>query len=103
MSDTFIPVCRPNITADDIAAVTAVLQSGWITTGAKTAALEQAFCELTGARYAVAASSATAALHMYLLAKGIGPGDEVITPSLTWVSTVNVVALMGATPVFVDV
>ncbi len=103
MSDTFLPFCRPNITADDIAAVTAVLQSGWITTGAKTAALEAAFCALTGARYAVAGASATALLHMLLVAKDIGPGDEVITPSLTWVSTVNLIALVGATPVFVDV
>ena len=103
MSDTFLPLCRPHITADDIAAVTAVLQSGWITTGAKTAALEQVFCALTGARHAVATASATAALHLYLIAKNIGPGDEVITPSLTWVSTVNLIALLGATPVFVDV
>ncbi|MDR0775154.1 MAG: UDP-4-amino-4-deoxy-L-arabinose aminotransferase [Azonexus sp.] len=103
MSETFLPFCRPQISPDDIAAVTAVLNSGWITTGAKTAALEAAFCELTGARHAVAMSSATAALHLYLLAKGIGPGAEVITPSLTWVSTVNLITLLGATPVYVDV
>jgi UDP-4-amino-4-deoxy-L-arabinose-oxoglutarate aminotransferase len=103
MTEPFLPFCRPQVTEDDIAAVSAVLRSGWITTGAKTAALEQAFCELTGAGHAVAVSSATAALHLYLLAKGIGAGDEVITPSLTWVSTVNVISLVGATPVFVDV
>lgn len=103
MTDAFLPFCRPQINDDDIAAVTEVLRSGWITTGPKTAALEQAFCELTGARHAVAVASATAALHLYLIAKGIGPGDEVITPSLTWVSTVNLIVLMGATPIFVDV
>lgn len=103
MTEPFLPFCRPQITEDDIDAVTAVLRSGWITTGAKTAALEQVFCELTGAGHAVAVSSATAALHLYLVAKGIGPGDEVITPSLTWVSTVNVISLVGATPVFVDI
>lgn len=103
MTETFLPFCRPQIDAEDIAAVTDVLRSGWITTGPKTAALEQAFCELTGARHAIAVASATAALHLYLIAKGIGPGDEVITPSLTWVSTVNIIALVGATPVFVDI
>ncbi|MDR1995374.1 aminotransferase class I/II-fold pyridoxal phosphate-dependent enzyme [Azonexus sp.] len=103
MSETFLPFCRPQISPDDIAAVTAVLNSGWITTGAKTAALEAAFCELTGARHAVAMASATAALHLYMLAKGIGPGAEVITPSLTWVSTINLITLLGAQPVYVDV
>ena len=103
MTETFLPFCRPQINDEDIAAVTAVMRSGWITTGPKTAALEQAFCDLTGAHHAVAVASATAALHLYLISKGIGPGDEVITPSLTWVSTVNLIVLMGATPVFVDV
>lgn len=103
MTETFLPFCRPNVTEDDIAAVTQVMRSGWITTGPQTARLEQLFCELTGASHAVAASSATALMHMYLVATNIGPGDEVITPSLTWVSTVNLISLMGATPVFVDV
>jgi UDP-4-amino-4-deoxy-L-arabinose-oxoglutarate aminotransferase len=103
MNETFLPFCRPNVTEDDIAAVTQVLRSGWITTGPQTAKLEQMFCDLTGAGHAVSANSATALLHLYLVATGIGPGDEVITPSLTWVSTVNVITLMGATPVFVDV
>ncbi|MDI9787068.1 aminotransferase class I/II-fold pyridoxal phosphate-dependent enzyme, partial [Pseudomonas aeruginosa] len=65
--------------------------------------LEQRFAERLGCRHAVALSSATGALHVTLLALGIGPGDEVITPSLTWVSTANVITLLGATPVFVDV
>lgn len=103
MSEAFLPFCRPQITDEDIAAVTAVLRSGWITTGPQCAALEEAFCERIGAQHAVAMVSATAAMHLYLHALGIGPGAEVITPSLTWVSTVNLITLMGATPVFVDV
>jgi UDP-4-amino-4-deoxy-L-arabinose-oxoglutarate aminotransferase len=103
MSEDFLPFCRPQISADDIEAVAAVLRSGWITTGPQCAALESAFCERVGARFAVSAISATALLHLYLIALGIGPGDEVITPSLTWVSTPNVITLVGATPVFVDV
>lgn len=103
MSEDFLPFCKPAIDDSDIDAVVQVLRSGWITTGAHCAALEQAFCDLTGAPYAVAMSSATAAMHCYLSAMGIGPGDEVITPSLTWVSTVNLISLCGATPVFVDV
>ena len=103
MSEGFLPFCRPQISADDIEAVAAVLRSGWITTGPQCAALERAFCEQTGARFAVSAISATALLHLYLVALGIGPGDEVITPSLTWVSTPNLITLVGATPVFVDI
>jgi len=103
MSEAFLPFCRPSVSDEDIAAVVEVLRSGWITTGPQCAALENAFCERTGAAHAVAMVSATAALHLYLHALGIGPGDEVITPSLTWVSTVNLITLLGATPVFVDV
>jgi UDP-4-amino-4-deoxy-L-arabinose-oxoglutarate aminotransferase len=87
----------------DIDAVVEVLRSGWITSGARVEALEHAFTRITGAKHAVAVSSATAGMHLVLHALGIGPGDEVITPSMTWVSTVNLVHLSGATPVFVDV
>jgi UDP-4-amino-4-deoxy-L-arabinose-oxoglutarate aminotransferase len=103
MSESFLPFCKPQINEDDIAAVAAVLRSGWITTGPQCAALEEAFCAQTGAGHAVAMISATAALHLYLLAAGIGPGAEVITPSLTWVSTVYLITLLGATPVFIDI
>jgi UDP-4-amino-4-deoxy-L-arabinose-oxoglutarate aminotransferase len=103
MNGEFLPFCRPQVTSEDIEAVVAVLNSGWITTGSKNAALEAAFCERVGARHAVAMASATAAMHVYLHALGVGPGDEVITPSFTWVSTVNLICLLGATPVFVDV
>jgi UDP-4-amino-4-deoxy-L-arabinose-oxoglutarate aminotransferase len=80
-----------------------VFESGWITTGPKNAELEEAFCQLTGNQHAIAVSSATAGMHVTLLALGIQPGDEVITPSLTWVSTINIITLMGATPVMIDI
>jgi UDP-4-amino-4-deoxy-L-arabinose-oxoglutarate aminotransferase len=103
MTQEFLPLSKPAINEDDIAAVVEVLRSGWITTGPINAQLEKQICLLTGAKYAVALSSATAALHLTLVALGIGPGDEVITPSLTWVSTINMITLMGATPIFADV
>jgi len=99
----FLPFSRPSISEEDIAAVVEVLRSGWLTTGPKTAEFEQAFCDYTGCEGAVALSSATAGMHLVLEALGIGPGDEVITPSMTWVSTVNLIVLAGATPVFADV
>jgi len=103
MTKNFLPLTKPAINEDDIAAVVEVLRSGWITTGPINTQLEKIICQLTGAKYAVALSSATAALHLTLVALGIGPGDEVITPSLTWVSAINMITLMGATPIFVDV
>ncbi|MBN2491476.1 MAG: UDP-4-amino-4-deoxy-L-arabinose aminotransferase [Planctomycetes bacterium] len=103
MRDTFLPFSRPSITEDDIAAVGEVLRSGWITTGPRTAEFELRFSERVGCAGAVALCSGTAGMHLVLNALGIGPGDEVITPSMTWVSTVNLVVLAGATPVFVDV
>nr|BFD42083.1 UDP-4-amino-4-deoxy-L-arabinose aminotransferase [Pseudomonas sp. FFPRI_1] len=103
MNQAFLPFSRPSIGEEEIAAVEQVLRSGWITTGPKNQELEQQFAERVGARHAVALSSATGAMHITLLALGIGPGDEVITPSQTWVSTANMICLLGATPVFVDI
>lgn len=103
MSQAFLPFSRPSIGEEEIAAVEQVLRSGWITTGAKNQALEERFAQYVGCRHAVALSSATGGMHIALLALGIGPGDEVITPSQTWVSTANMISLLGATPVFVDV
>lgn len=102
MSD-FLPFSRPSMGDEELAAIQQVLASGWITTGPKNQALEQAFCGLTGNRHAIAVSSATAGMHVTLMALGIGPGDEVITPSMTWVSTLNMIVLLGATPVMIDV
>lgn len=100
---SFLPFSRPSLGEEELAAVKAVFESGWITTGPQNAALEEAFCQLTGNQHAIAVSSATAGLHVTLLALGLQPGDEVITPSLTWVSTLNIITLLGATPVMVDI
>lgn len=100
---SFLPLSKPSITEDEITAVSEVLRSGWITTGSKNAELEHLVCESTGAEHAVSLSSATAGMHLLLKALDIGPGDEVITPSMTWVSTANQIELCGATPVFVDI
>lgn len=100
---SFLPFSRPAIGDEEIAAVTQVLKSGWITTGPKNQELEQLFCQTFGCKHAIAVCSATAGMHVTLMALDIGPGDEVITPSQTWVSTINIITLLGATPVFVDV
>ncbi len=103
MRTTFLPFSRPSISEDDIAAVDAVLRSGWITTGPKCAEFESRFGEYVGSEGAVALASATGGMHLLIEAFGIGSGDEVITPAMTWVSTVNLAVLSGARPVFVDV
>ena len=102
MSD-FLPFSRPSMGDAELAALREVLQSGWITTGPKNQALEEAFCALTGNCHAIAVSSATGGMHVTLMALGISAGDEVITPSQTWVSTLNMICLLGATPVMIDV
>ncbi|WP_330984111.1 MULTISPECIES: UDP-4-amino-4-deoxy-L-arabinose aminotransferase [Enterobacterales] len=99
----FLPFSRPSMGDEEFAALKEVLQSGWITTGPKNQQLEEAFCTLTGNRHAIAVSSATGGMHVTLMALDIGPGDEVITPSQTWVSTLNMIELLGATPVMIDV
>lgn len=103
MRDEFLPFCRPHVSEDEITAVGEVLRSGWITTGPKTAEFEESFARYCQASSAVAVVSGTAGMHVMLEALNIGPGDEVITPALTWVSTVNLIVLRGATPIFVDV
>ncbi len=103
MRKDFLPFTRPAVSESDIAAVCDVLRSGWITNGPANAGFEAAVAELVGNRYAVALSSATAAMHLLLKVMQIGPGDEVITPSMTWVSIANMIELAGAKPVFVEV
>lgn len=103
MRKEFLPFSKPSISEDEIADVGNVLRSGWITTGAKATQFEADFSKYCGSSGGVALTSATAGMHLLLEALGIGPGDEVITPSMTWVSTVNLIELAGATPVFADI
>jgi len=99
----FIPYGRQSISEEDIAAVVEVLRSDFLTTGPAVAAFEGELARVAGAAHAVAVSNGTAALHAALFALGIGPGDEVIVPPITFVATVNAVLYVGATPVFADV
>ena len=99
----FLPFTRPSIDEATIAAVADVLRSGWITTGPRCKAFEQALSERFGGRPVRLASSATATLAIGLRLAGVGPGDEVITTPLSWVATGNVILEVGARPVFVDV
>jgi perosamine synthetase len=98
-----IPIAAPWIGDEEKQAVLAVLESGQLAQGAMTARLEAAFAAVCGVRHAVAVSSGTAALHLALLAHGIGPGDEVITASFSFVATANAALFVGARPVFVDI
>lgn len=101
--EDFLPLSRPSIGEEEIGRVAACLRSGWITTGPLCQEFETGFCRLAGAKHAVSVSSGTAGMHIVLLALGIGAGDEVITPSMTFASTVNMITLLGARPVFVDI
>lgn len=101
----FLPFARPDIGDAEIAAVGAAMRSGWVTTGPKAKEFEQAFTDYLGGQrlQSIAVNSATAGLHLALEALGIGPGDEVIAPTLTFTATVEVVRYLGADPVLVDV
>ena len=101
--EALLPYGRQTIEDTDVAAVVETLRSGWLTTGPKVAEFEQALCQATGARHAVAVSNGTAALHTMLAACGIGPGDEVIVPVITFAATANAALYVGARPVFADV
>ena len=99
----YLPFARPTIDEDTIAGVAEVLRSGWITTGPKVQEFERALSEYLGGRIVRTFTSATGALEVALQACGIGPGDEVIVPAMTFAASANVVARVGARPVFVDV
>ncbi len=99
----FLPYGRQTLDEDDIAAVVATLWSAWLTTGPAVEQFEAALCDLTTARHAVAVANGTAALHAAMHALGIGPGDEVIVPPITFAATANSVLYCGGTPVFADV
>ena len=98
-----IPAAKPLIGADEQAAVQRVLESGMIAQGPEVAAFEEEFSATVGGRRCIAVNSGTSALHLGMLAAGVGPGDEVIVPSFTFAATGNSVALTGAQPVFVDI
>jgi dTDP-4-amino-4,6-dideoxygalactose transaminase len=98
----YIVFGSPIIDRDAINGVMSTLESTWIGTGPRVHELEEKFAGLTGARYALATSSCTAALHLAMVASGVGPGDEVITTPMTFCATANAIIHTGATPVFVD-
>jgi dTDP-4-amino-4,6-dideoxygalactose transaminase len=103
MRDALLAFSLPAIGAEEIAEVVATLRSGWITTGSRARAFEREFAKFTGADAALALNSATAAMHVALTALGVGPGDAVIAPAVTFCSGVHVIEQVGARPVLVDV
>lgn len=98
-----IPISIPATGEDEWQVLRDPVFSGWLTQGPRVAAFEKAFAAFQQAEHAIATSNCTTGLHLILAAMGIGPGDEVIVPSFTWVATANVVLYTGATPVFADV
>jgi len=98
-----IPVMRPWLGEEEAAAAAAAVASGWVAQGPRVAEFESAVAARVGAVHGIAVSSCTAALHLALVVLGVGPGDEVVVPSFSFVATANVVRYVGATPVFADV
>ncbi len=99
----YLPFGKPNFSDEEIAAVTRVMRSGWVGMGPETIAFEEELAAFLGAPYVVTVNSCTSALFLSLLVLGVGPGDEVICPSLTWCTTANVALHLGAQPIFCDV
>jgi len=98
-----IPITKPYLGEEEKKLVSKVIDSGWVSQGPKVAEFEEQFASYTGSRYAVATTSCTTALHAALSVSGIGPGDEVILPSLSFIASANSIVHCGATPVFVDI
>lgn len=101
--DTLLPFALPDLGQEELGEIREVLNSGWLTTGAKAQRFEAAFAAAVGARYAVAVNSCTAAMHLALEAIGLRDGDEVITSPYTFAATAEVIRYFGARPVFVDI
>jgi len=98
-----IPIAKPYLTRDEAQAAYDTILTGWITQGPRVAEFEEKFAAYTGARYAVAVSNCTTALHLSMIVAGIGPGDEVICPSMSYIATANSIKYVGAKPVFAEV
>jgi len=98
-----IPIARPFVGSEEETAVLEVLRSGWLSQGPRVAEFEKRFAEYVGAKHAIAVSSCTTGLHLALYAAGIGAGDEVLCPSLSFIATANSIRYVGATPIFVDI
>lgn len=103
VNSKYIPLMVPDIQGKDIDAMVAILKSGSLIQGSKVEELENNISNYLGVRHAIAASSGTATLHLALIALGIGKGDEVIVPAFSFIATANVIELVGAKPVFVDI
>lgn len=101
--EQFLPYCLPDITEEEINEVVATLKSGWLAKGPRTIEFEEQFANYVGAKYAIGMNSATAALHIALLSAGVGPGDEVITTSMTFAASANTIIHTGAIPIFADI
>jgi dTDP-4-amino-4,6-dideoxygalactose transaminase len=102
MADSLVPLFDVELTDADVEAVSATLRSGWLTMGPRTQEFERLFAEHLGVEHAIALSSCTAALHLAYLAAGVGAGDEVIVPAITFVATAAAVRYCGATPILAD-
>ncbi len=105
MADLFqpIPITRTSLTDSEIKSVLEPLSSGWLVQGPKVEAFEKKWSEFTLSKHSLAVTSCTAGMHLALAALGLGPGDEVIIPAFTWISTANVIEHHGATPIFCDI
>jgi perosamine synthetase len=98
-----IPIAKPYLTKDEAQAAYDTILTGWITQGPRVAEFEEKFAAYTGATYAVAVSNCTTALHLAMIVAGVGPGDEVICPSMSYIATPNCIKYVGATPIFAEV
>lgn len=98
-----VPIARTSLTEDEISSVTEPLKTGWLVQGPKVKSFEEKWGHFTGAKHSLAVTSCTSGMHLAVAALGLGPGDEVILPAFTWISTANIVEHQGATPIFCDI